>query len=269
MSQYVTVTMDNGIADVRLNRPEKMNALNTGMFAELLEVGERLRRDTSLRVVVLSGNGKAFCAGLDMQSFERILASGSIDDAAGGPFGSGLIERTFGAANAYQRVATVWRDIPAPVIAAVHGVAFGGGFQIALGADMRFVAPDTRMAVREVQWGIVPDMAGMLFMSELARPDVVRDLTYSGREFSGEEALRLGFATQLHADPRAAALDYACGLAEKSVDALRACKRLLNLALTADPAAILQAESLEQERLIGSAGQLAAIEAHLRKGHGG
>jgi enoyl-CoA hydratase/carnithine racemase len=264
MEKLVTISIDNGIADVRLNRPEKLNALSTEMFADLLEAGEALRKDVSLRAVVLSGNGKAFCAGLDLQSFERMRAGNGMDEAEEGPLSCGLLPRTFGVANAYQHVAMMWREIPVPVIAAVHGVALGGGFQIALGSDMRFVAPDARMAVLEIKWGLVPDMAGILLMRELARPDVVRDLTFSGRQFSGEEALQLGFATQVHVDPLAAALDYAAGLAKKSADALKAGKRLLNLASTADNASILLAESCEQQLLIGSPGQLAAIEDSLR-----
>jgi enoyl-CoA hydratase/carnithine racemase len=158
-----------------------------------------------------------------------------------------LLPRTFDIANAFQRVATQWRDIPVPVIAAIHGAALGGGFQIALGADVRYVAPNARMSVMEIKWGLVPDMAGILFMRELARPDVVRELTFSGRQFSGEEALQFGFATKICVEPHEAALGFAGMLARQSPDALRAAKRLLNLASSADQASVLLAESLEQE----------------------
>lgn len=265
MSERVAVTITDGIADVRLNRADKMNALDPAMFAALLETGERLKQDSAVRVVVLSGAGKGFCAGLDMQSFERMRAGGSVGQEQGGPLRCGLLPRTFGNANAFQQVALIWRELPVPVIAAVHGVAFGGGLQIALGADMRYVTADARMSVMEIKWGLVPDMAGMLLMRELARPDVVRELTFSGRQFSGAEALQFGFATQVHADPYAAALNAARILALQSFDALRAAKRLLNLALAADPASILMAESLEQERLIGSPNQLEAVRANLEK----
>src|SRR2546426_6996145 len=170
MSERVAVTIADGIADVRLNRADKMNALDPAMFAALLEAGERLKHDSAVRAVVLSGAGKAFCAGLDMRSFERMRAGGSVGEEQGSPLGCGLIPRTFGSANAFQQVALMWRDIPVPVIAAVHGTAFGGGLQIALGADVRYVAADARMSVMEIKWGLVPDMAGILLMRELARP---------------------------------------------------------------------------------------------------
>jgi enoyl-CoA hydratase/carnithine racemase len=159
----------------------------------------------------------------------------------------------------------VWREVPVPVIAAVHGVAFGGGFQLALGADMRFVAPDTRMAVLEIKWGLVPDMAGTQLMRHLAREDVVRELTYTGRIFSGEEALALGFATRVCADPRAEALSVAREIAGKSPDAIRASKRLLNAAPNVDPSAGLLQETREQIALIGSPNQVESVKANLEK----
>lgn len=265
MSARVEITLTQGVADVRLARAEKMNALDSAMFTALLETGERLRQDKEVRAVVLSGAGKSFCAGLDMQSFERMRHGGSVGEEPGGPLGCGLIPRTFGNANAFQRVATMWRELPVPVIAAVQGAAFGGGLQIALGADIRYVAADARLSVREIKWGLVPDMAGILYMRELARSDVVRELTFSGRVFSGEEAVQLGLATQVHADPYAAAMAAALQMARQSPDALRAAKRLLNLPVSAEPASVLLAESLEQDRLIGSPNQLEAVRANLEE----
>jgi len=148
------------------------------------------------------------------------------------------------------------------VIAAVHGAAFGGGLQLALGADIRIVAPDAKMSVMEIKWGLVPDMAGIVLMRELARPDVVRELTFTGRQFSGEEALQIGFATQVSPDPYEEALALARTIARQSPDAIRAAKRLLNLP-THDPAAVLMAESVEQQRLIGSPNQVEAVRANL------
>jgi len=155
--------------------------------------------------------------------------------------------------------------VPVPVIAAVHGVAFGGGLQVALGADVRIVAPDTKMSVMEIKWGLVPDMAGLVLMRELARADVVRELTYTGRIFSGEEALRIGFATRLAADPLAEALQMAHEIAMKSPHAIRAGKRLLNASTHLDDAALLLAESVEQKALIGSANQAEAVRANMEK----
>jgi enoyl-CoA hydratase/carnithine racemase len=176
-----------------------------------------------------------------------------------------LATRSHGIANASQYAVLVWQDIPVPVIAAVHGVAFGGGFQLALGADIRFVAPDTKMSVMEIKWGLVPDMGGMMLMPKLARGDVIRELTFSGRVFSGVEAMELGFATRVCEDPYAAAMAFARAVAGKSPHAVRACKRLMKVMETADAAAILRAESDEQVRLIGSANQKEAVLANIQK----
>jgi enoyl-CoA hydratase/carnithine racemase len=152
-----------------------------------------------------------------------------------------------------------------PVIAAVHGVAFGGGFQVALGADIRLVAPDTKMSVMEIKWGLVPDMGGIVLMRELARDDVVRELTFTGRIFSGQEAVALGFATRVAADPLAEALAMAHEIALKNPHAIRAGKRLLNAAMVPGAAELLLAESLEQKALIGSANQTEAVRANVER----
>jgi enoyl-CoA hydratase/carnithine racemase len=183
----------------------------------------------------------------------------------GAPVDGGLARRTHGNANRAQYAVWVWREIPVPVIAAVHGVAFGGGFQLALGADMRFVAPDARMAVLEIKWGLVPDMAGTQLMRHLVREDIVRELTYTGRIFSGEEAFAIGFATRVCADPRAEALAVAHEIAAKSPDAIRGAKRLLNEAVITDPAAGFVQETVEQLALIGSPNQVEAVMANVQK----
>src|SRR5688572_30682801 len=188
--QRVRVTVDErGVAEVAMVRADKMNAIDAAMFKGLIDAIEQLRSDRRVRVVVVHGEGRAFCAGLDMGRF-REMGSGQSSGTLGD-----IVARTHGLANGPQQVAWGWRELPVPVIAAVHGVAFGGGLQIALGADIRCVAPDTRLSVMEIKWGLVPDMGGMVLMRELARSDVVRELTFTGRIFSGEEALRLGFAT--------------------------------------------------------------------------
>ena len=261
MNDRITVAMDGGVADVRLVRTDKMNALDDAMFSALVETGQRLKADKSVRAVVLSGDGRAFCAGLDMGNFGR-MAEGP---RAAPPSGEGFSDRTHGIANRAQYAVWVWRDIPVPVIAAVHGVAFGGGFQLALGADMRFVAPDTRMAVLEIKWGLIPDMAGTMLMRHLAREDVVRELTYTGRIFSGEEALAMGFATRVCADPRAEALVVAHEIAGKNPHAIRAGKRLLNAAVVTDQGSGLMQETVEQVALIGSPNQVEAVLANLQK----
>lgn len=256
----------DGVVELHLSRADKMNALDPAMFDALIDAGSRLCSDAGVRAVVLAGRGKAFCAGLDMQSFERM---GEKDAGAGvigeGAVGQDLMVRTHGLANAAQQVAMVWRDVPVPVIAAVHGVAFGGGLQVALGADLRLVAPDTKMSVMEIKWGLVPDMAGIVLMRELARNDVVRELTFTGRIFSGEEAVAIGFATRLAADPLAEALAMAHEIALKSPDAIRAGKRLLNAAMGGSAAELLLAESREQKALIGSPNQTEAVRANMER----
>jgi enoyl-CoA hydratase/carnithine racemase len=255
----------DGVVELQLARADKMNALDPAMFDALIEAGAALRGDASVRAVVISGRGKAFCAGLDMASFERMQQGAGEGVLGEGAAGADLVKRTHGISNAAQHVAMVWREVPVPVIAAVHGVAFGGGLQVALGADVRIVAPDTKLSVMEIKWGLVPDMAGMVLMRELARNDVVRELTFTGRIFSGEEALQIGFATRLAADPLAEALQMAHEIAGKSPDAIRAGKRLLNAAMSQSAAELLMAESVEQKALIGSANQAEAVKANIER----
>ena len=264
MDDRISITIDGGVADVRMIRTDKMNALDDGMFEALIAAGERLRNEPGLRAVVLSGEGRAFCAGLDMGNFGK-MAAGSAAESGGAASHSSLASRTHGVANRAQYAVWVWREIPVPVIAAVHGVAFGGGFQLMLGADMRYIAPDTRLAVLEIKWGLIPDMAGTQLMKHLVREDIVRELTYTGRVFSGEEALVMGFATRVCVDPRAEALATARDIAGKSPHAIRAGKRLLNAAVDVGPAAGLLQETDEQVALIGGPNQVEAIMANMQK----
>ncbi|WP_447744832.1 crotonase/enoyl-CoA hydratase family protein [Variovorax boronicumulans] len=255
----------DGVVELQLARADKMNALDPAMFDALVQAGEALRDDRSVRAVVIAGRGKAFCAGLDMASFERMGQGAASDVLGASAGGTDLVARTHGLSNAAQQVAMVWREVPVPVIAAVHGVAFGGGLQVALGADIRLVAADTKLSVMEIKWGLVPDMAGMVLMRELARTDVVRELTFTGRIFSGEEAVRLGLATRVAADPLAEALQMAHEIATKSPDAIRAGKRLLNASLAHSAAELLIAESVEQQALIGSPNQVEAVKANIER----
>ena len=264
MNDRVQITITDGVADVRMVRTDKMNALDNAMFEALVDAGERLKTEKGVRAVVLSGEGRAFCAGLDMGNFGQ-MAEGPRGRSTTARSDESLGARTHGVANRAQYACWVWREVPVPVIAAVHGVAFGGGFQVALGADMRYVAPDARMAVMEVKWGLIPDMAGTQLMRHLAREDIVRELTYTGRIFSGEEAFAYGFATRVCAHPLAEALATAQEIAGKSPDAVRAAKRLLNDAVLTDPMGGLTQESVEQGRLIGSPNQIEAVMSNLQK----
>jgi enoyl-CoA hydratase/carnithine racemase len=259
MEERIRVELTEGVADVRLVRVDKMNALDDAMFSALVETGERLKSEKGVRAVVISGEGRAFCAGLDMGNFGQM--------ASGDRRTSGNLEtpRTPGGANRAQHAVMAWREIPVPVIAAVHGVAFGGGFQLALGADIRYVAPDARMSIMEIKWGLVPDMAGIALLRGLLRDDVARELTFSGRVFNGQEALTLGLATRVCDDPRAEALAFAREVAGKNPDAIRAAKRLLDMTAEASQQAILRAETMEQVKLIGSPNQVEAVKANLEK----
>lgn len=255
MNDRVTVAMTDGVADVRLVRADKMNALDTAMFEALVDTAARLHDEKALRAVVISGEGRAFCAGLDMGRF------GAMDGKSGK---RDMTTRTHGQANHSQQAVWGWRQLPVPVIAAVHGVAFGGGFQLALGADMRFVAPDTRMSIMEIKWGLIPDMAGTPVLARLVRDDVLRDLTFTGRIFIPDEALKLGLATRICDDPYKEALEAAREIASKSPDAIRAAKRMLN-ALNGDAGPALLAESVEQEALMGEPNQREAVRANVEK----
>jgi enoyl-CoA hydratase/carnithine racemase len=253
-----TLVDEHGVADVCLVRGDKMNALDFAMFDALAAAVDRLRGERGVRAVVLHGEGRAFCAGLDKGRFAKMaeLAAGGVRD---------LRARTHGLANAAQYVAWGWRELAVPVVAAVHGAAFGGGLQLALGADIRLVTADAQLSVMEVKWGLVPDMAGIALMRGLLRDDLARELTFTGRVVSGSEAVALGLATRVCADPLADALALAREIAQRSPDAVRAGKRLHNLAASGSLADVLQAESDEQLALMGSPNQLEAVRANLEQ----
>ena len=268
MSDRVTINVDErGIADVRMNRPEKRNALDTAMFTGLRDAGEQLKAMPNVRVVVLSGEGSSFCAGLDFSSFNA-MASGERGGGAEPPAASDespSTPTTGGITHLGQQVAWVWQELPVPVIAAVHGHALGGGIQIALGADIRIVHPDTQLSVREVHWGLVPDMTGTLFLSKLCGVDVAKELTFTARIFSGTEAGELGVATHVSATPLEDALALAAEIAGRSPEAVRGAKALFNR-LANDGAA----EQFAEERrvigsLIGTPNQVETVKANFEK----
>ncbi len=260
MSDRVSITITEGIADVRLNRPEKMNALDGAMFQALTEAGLSLANDPDVRVVVLSGEGRCFCAGLDTGSFAKMGGGGG----GGTSGGSSLLDRPEGSiANHAQQPAWVWQDLPIPVLAAVHGVAFGGGLQIALGADIRFVAPDARMSVMEIKWGLVPDMSGTQTLRNLVRLDVAKDLTFTGRVVSGSEAGEIGLATHVSEEPLRDALAMAREIAGKAPNAIRSGKRLLNESTLGSYEDGLRLEAMLQSELIGKPEQIETVTAQM------
>ena len=258
MVERVRFTVIDHVADVRLCRPEKSNALDGAMFDALIEVGRELSELAGLRAVVLSGEGRGFCAGIDMTVLQE-MAGGTIAGTRN------LMARTHGPCNRFQQAAWVWRDMPVPVLAAVHGFALGGGLELCLGADMRYVAPDARLAVMEVRWGLVPDMGGTQLMRGLVRSDVLRELLFTGREFSGTEALEYGLATRVTTTPLDTAMEVARTISANSPHSVRALKRIANGDLQADVRAGLLAETIEQQALLGTYNQLETIRADREK----
>ena len=264
MSELVTVDVNNHIADVKLNRPDKYNAISTGMFEALVETGESLMERQDVRVVVLSGNGPGFCAGLDMGSFQGMADRSEKKEGASNaaPIDQRPADQPD---NRAQRAAYIWKKLPMPTIAALHGVAYGGGCQIALGADMRFAAPSAKMSVLEIKWGLIPDMSLTQTLRDLVRMDVAKELAFTGRILSAEQAQVLGLVTHVVDDPYAAAHELAKEIASKSPDAVRFGKRLFETSWHADERTGLELEAKLQMKLIGSPNQVEAIKSNLQK----
>lgn len=256
MPDRVTLTRDGPVATVTLNRPDKLNALDMALIEALVETGEALKAEREVRAVVLTGAGNSFSAGLDTAAMPEIARIARK---------TGIMARTHGAANLFQAAAMVWTELPQPVIAAVSGHAFGGGFQVMLGADIRVAAPDARFAIMETRWGLVPDMGGMVLMPRLARADVIRRLTYTGEVFGAEAALGWGFVTEIAEDPLARALALAAEIAARSPEAVRAAKRLIGETALMAPGDALLAESAAQEGLLGKPNQIEAVMAGMEK----
>ena len=250
----VSIEYENYVARVTLTRPDKMNALDDKMIKAIIAAGEDVAASDA-RAVILSGEGRSFSAGLDVTSFAKL---------AGMDTESWLMERSHGEANEVQAVAMVWRSVQVPVIAALQGAVYGGGLQLALGADIRIAAPDTKMSVMEMKWGLVPDMGGMALLPSLMRSDVLRLLTYTARPIGVEQAERWGMVTEIADDPLASALTLAAEIAGRSPSAIRAAKRLIDVAEAASRGEVLLAESREQAALIGKPDQMEVITAQMQ-----
>lgn len=251
MARYVDVEIADGIAQVRLTRPDKLNALTLETLDELIEAAQRLRRDRSVRAVVLSGEGASFCAGLD---FATVMKN---------PLGivRAFIPVPFRGTNAFQEACWAWRRLPVPVIAAVDGHCYGGGLQLALAADFRIATPDSEWSVLEARWGLIPDMTGIKTLTELVGIDTAKKLTMTAEMLSGKEAADLGLVTDLAADPVVAALELAQRIAQRSPDSVAAAKRLFNQTWTATPAATFARERAEQILLLAVSNTAAARKA--------
>ncbi|MEX0739343.1 MAG: crotonase/enoyl-CoA hydratase family protein [Pseudohongiella sp.] len=255
----VTVSVNQGVADVRMNRADKRNALDDALFQSLAAAGEALKTLPGLRAVVLSGEGESFCAGLDFGSFKGM----SQRDGKTSTIGTMVADDAI--THLAQQVCWVWQEIPVPVIAALRGHALGGGMQIALCADIRIAHPDTQLSVREVFWGLIPDMTGTLMLSHLVRPDVARELIYTAKILQADEGHTLGLISHLSEDPLLAAQTLATEIASRSPDAVRAAKRLLSRKLRAEAAEQFAAEREEIYKLIGSPNQNEAVQAYFEK----
>jgi enoyl-CoA hydratase/carnithine racemase len=255
IEERVQVAVRDHIATVTLSRPDKHNALDQAMFEAIVLAAEEVASAPGVRVVVLHGAGPSFCSGLDLSS----LMSGQ--DGV-----EGVRDELRGEVpNRFQRVAYDWVTLPVPVIAAIHGNCLGGGLQIALGADIRIAAPDARLSVMEIRWGLVPDMSLSQTLPRVVGIDVAKELVLTGRVFSGEEAVALGVVTRAAPDPLAAANQLAAEIAARSPDAVRSAKRLLSEAWNSAPREGLALEAELQRQLIGSPNQLAAVTAGLTK----
>lgn len=263
----VTVTITDGVADLRLNRPDKLNALDPAMFVAIAGTAATLAEDSSLRAVVLSGEGRAFSAGLDMSAFMAMAgqSDGNVEGDDAAPAASEIARTDGRITHLAQQVAHCWSEIPVPVIAAVQGHCLGGGLQIAVGADLRIVHPEAKLSVLEIRWGLTPDMTITAQLPKLVGLDVAKELTWTGRQITGDEAHQIGLATSLSDDPRAAALELAREIAGKSPSAIRGAKRLLDLSGTVPLAEQYAAERETIFSLMGRPHQVEAIMAFFEK----
>lgn len=256
MAEVLQVSIDSHVADVALNRPEKHNALNLELFEALADAGREIAANSSVRAVVLHGNGDSFCAGIDTSVFGASLADS---------FQEMMQPQADSPANFFQRPAYVWREVPVPVVCAIHGNVFGGGLQIALGADLRYARPDARLSIMEVRWGLIPDLAITTTARNIVAADRLKELAFSGRIISGEEALGVGLVTALHPDPYAAAMLTATEVAGQSPDAVRGMKKLFNEGLDVPDGEALALEARIQSGIMGRPNQREAVRANVEK----
>jgi len=255
-SNRVILSVKDKIAYVSLNRPEKHNGLDMQMFQELIATAKTIRKDKSIRAVIIDGQGPSFCAGLD---FEAVSKTPTMIPKF-------FIKLPWGKDNTFQRVAHIWRDLPVPVIAAVHGNCFGGGMQIILACDYRIATPDANLSILEMKWGLIPDMSAMATLSRLTRVDIAQELTMTGRFFSGLEGAEYGLISKVSNDPMADALALAQDIVQKSPDAIAATKYLFKKTWKKDTRGALLWERITQLRLLGRKNQRIAMKNGLSKG---
>ncbi|MEM7432416.1 MAG: crotonase/enoyl-CoA hydratase family protein [Pseudomonadota bacterium] len=256
MTDPVELDIQDHIAVVSLNRPDKFNALNMDVFRALIESGDEIIANRSVRAVVLKGNGENFCAGIDVS----IFSSGELGDPT-----PHLLPQQGSIANFFQRSAYVWREVPVPVIGALHGIVYGGGLQIALGADLRYCTPASQFSIMEIKWGLIPDMSITTTLARQMPADKLRELAFTGRVFDGKEAAELGVVTEVVEDAAAKAAEIAANIAGRSPDAIRAMKQLFGQAEDLDAAAALRLEAELQASVMGQPNQIEAVMANMER----
>jgi enoyl-CoA hydratase/carnithine racemase len=255
MSDLVSIFVEDHIADVRLNRPDKYNALSFDMMDAIADAIGKLAKEPGVRVVVLSGEGKGFCAGLDLENFAAFQSGEKKLPDLRERYESRIT-------NLYQHIAYGWKELPMPVIAAIHGGALGGGFQIAMGADIRFCTPDAKLSAMEMKWGLIPDMSLTQTLRDLVSIDVAKELVFTAKVVRGEEAARLKLVTHVCEKPYDEAMVLAKEIASKNPDAVRAAKKLLNGAWHGDSARGFMMESEIMMTVMGTPNQVEAISAN-------
>ncbi|MEE9911035.1 MAG: crotonase/enoyl-CoA hydratase family protein [Deltaproteobacteria bacterium] len=258
MSELVKITIENNIADVRFNRPEKYNALSFDMIDAMAGAISRLETEPGVRVVVISGEGKSFCAGLDVENFAALQSGENKFPDLTDRYQNRI-------SNIYQHIGYGWKELPVPVIAAIHGNALGGGFQIAMGADIRFSTPDAKFSLMEMKWGLIPDMSVTQTIRDIVSIDVAKELIFTGKIIKGEEAARLNLVTHICEKPYDDAMTLAREIASKNPDAVRAAKKLINEVWHGDSGRGLMMESELMMTLMGSPNQLEAVTAAFTK----
>ena len=248
MNQRVSYSVHNSIATVSLNRPKQYNALDAAMFEALIATAKSIRKDKSIRAVILKGEGPGFSSGLDITAIQK------------SPWVIFKLLRKPGKqlTNLVQEAAYCWRKLPVPVIAVIHGKCFGGGLQIALGADFRIASPDAELSILEAKWGLIPDMTGAVTLPEVLPLDVAKELAMTAKIISGTQAQQLGLVTKTNTEPMKAAWQLAETLSDKSPDALSAIKTLFNDSWKSSPQDALQLETQLQRKVLARWNQIAA-----------
>lgn len=250
MTERILYEVQDHIAYLWLNRPEKLNGLDMPMFQQVVATAKKIRKDKNIRAVILAAKGDSFCAGLD---FKAVSKNPSM-------IAKVFLKWPWTKQNLAQEIAHCFRDLPVPVICAIHGNCFGGGLQMALACDYRIATPEAMLSIMEIKWGLIPDMSGTVTLSRLTRSDIAMELTMTGRMFPATEALEYGLVSKLAANPVAEAEQLAQVIASKSPDAIAATKQLFKQTWKADTWRALRIERWIQARLLGRRNQKIAMQ---------